>query len=98
MKKQVLNFVIGGNFLRICFALLVAGIIIFSVNACTNSGSAKSVRWEYIILNLDFGNELYDANNELNILGEEGWELVSVSPRPGWNSTKYLHYLKRRLQ
>ena len=33
--------------------------------------------------------------DELNKLGEEGWELVSIIVHPDSNDFKYVHFLKR---
>lgn len=103
MKKKILSFV-HRNFSIMSFALLVSSIIILSISACTNTSvhSSDTIQlecWEYKMLNLEIYDNLGDANNNLlNHVGEQGWELVSVTARPGWSSSKYLHYFKRRVE
>jgi len=79
------------NFGKMCFALLAASIILFSINSCTNanvqSSNSKSEQWEYKVVG---GNEWFrrdryiverkyeSVKEELDSLGKEGWELVSV--------------------
>ena len=93
-----------GNFLKVCFALLTASIIILSINACTSVGaqssSTKSERWEYKLLyiNVGFGSgsweqRINEANATLNDLGKEGWELVSTMANSG--DTRFV--FKRKL-
>ena len=38
-------------------------------------------QWEYMIINIRSENYRLDPNavRELNVLGEEGWELISIS-------------------
>ena len=98
------------NFLkRVCFALLVAGVIGFSINACTDASargnnSAKLEQWEYKMVELDLDwerkDDLISNSNKLNILnnlGVEGWELVSVTRMAQYGGGSYLFTLKRKL-
>ena len=50
-------------------------------------------RWEYRVL-----TSFEDASNlirELDLLGEVGWELVSVTMNKNWVGITYTSYLKR---
>ena len=87
MKRVIFSFVV------------VAAIAILAVvvTSCGNAqaqggGSAQSVRWEYKSVELGYGGD--KAENILNGLGAEGWELVTTTM--SMNSPAY-GYLKRRL-
>ncbi len=55
-------------------------------------GKLMERRWKYKVVELDPMLLKTQVQDELNKLGEDGWELVSVTPIPsGW--TKY--YLKK---
>ena len=41
--------------------------------------SAANSRWEYHVMSLDLKFEA-DASNQLNLHGDQGWELVSITP------------------
>ena len=99
-----------GNFLKTCFVLLAAGVIIFA--SCSTEGNSKSERWEYKVL-----SEILDSNNDdgvvniihyrngsayirgsledtLNSLGAEGWELIILDQE---NNHSTILTFKRRL-
>ena len=76
-----------GNFLKTCFALLAAGVIILA--SCSAGGNSKSERWEYKVLSGVIGgygsestiridDKYVSMEDTLNILGAEGWELISL--------------------
>ena len=49
--------------------------------------------WEYLVVSLVSGlaiAELAAQNVQLNELGREGWELISVAPTPGEGLNAYL--------
>ena len=88
------------NFLKMCFTLFAAGIIIVSINACSNvtgqTSNTKSERWEYKIMRSDpyNGNGQQETQDKLNGLGAEGWELVTTN-----GSSNMIYYtLKRRVK
>ena len=94
---------------RINFFIFLIAIAVSSVlMSCNNAqgqggGNSKTERWEYktLFIQLFFsdGQMHYSyGNNVINInsLGEEGWELVSVST-PEQHSSSYLFAFKRKL-
>ena len=100
-----------GNFLRVGFALLVAGFIILSINACSNanaqSGGAKSERWEYAILYLDVRNNEYKTFSDNGLSGswlKGGNAIMKKFGDEGWELVSASYdgsynnvYFKRRL-
>ena len=75
MKKQVLNFVVVGNFLRMCFALLMVGIITFSINACSNKNKLIG-EWKYQDDNQSwsytfFDNGIYSFRNSYTMWSDK---------------------------
>jgi len=86
---------------RLIFSLVVAAAIAISavvVTSCGNiqaqgGGSGKSERWEYFILT----HSETTQKEELNKLGSEGWELVSVANYGGPVQGVGYAYFKRRL-
>ena len=100
-----------GNILRkVCFRLLPAVIIFFSINACTGVNAQSSVvsvqssdvgeRWEYKVLELSiiYGNNIANSDS-LNNLGKQGWELVfvTVGDQTINRTPTHLFTLKRKL-
>ena len=80
------------NILRnACFALLVASVIFVG---CSAGVSTKQERWEYEVLELGIGDYYVSTKPKLNSLGEEGWEVISISHQ---NSSVATFILKRRL-
>jgi hypothetical protein len=77
--------------------LVVAAVALFGGAAPNDRQAARVPRWEYRIERSTNARTL-DLNDtmRLNILGREGWELVSVSFRGDNNLTNGL-YFKRRL-
>jgi hypothetical protein len=90
---------------KLCFGLLGAGIILFSINAYTgdrdrSSGdSANTDRWEYKVLELNIVYGYSDVNSEtLNDLGKQGWDLAFVTVGHQSNiSPTHLFTFKRKL-
>ncbi len=59
--------------------------------------STTTVRtvWEYKLEALDFSPLDMDDPEELNTLGAEGWELVSVGPNPTEGAAPFLCIFRR---
>jgi hypothetical protein len=52
-----------------------------AVTRCGRGGIMEKHRWEYRIINIRSENYRIDPakESELNLLGEEGWELVAIT-------------------
>ena len=62
-------------------------------------------KWEYKQFINDWSDEEFTIEQELNLLGDEGWELVSIvghffesKANPGTEKQKQTFYFKRPLQ
>jgi len=80
MNKKIIIGVFG--------FLMFVGVMVFAQNN-------PNVRWEYNTLNI-IGWSASDVNQELNRLGQGGWELVT-NAEVALSNTRLL-ILKRRLQ
>ena len=54
----------------------------------------KSLQWEYKQVSRDLANEQPLDEAELNMLGEEGWELTGIAQHP----SKTYFYFKRQVE
>jgi hypothetical protein len=81
---------------KLIFSLLLVVCLLAVVSVVVFAQSSPNVRWEYS----SFNNSLIDrpAIDELNRLGKEGWELVTVSVvAQGRLAGSLVYYLKRPL-
>ena len=87
------------NILKLALALFVVTFFCVGFSSCSESeaqnsnNSSASTRWEYKVINHD-----KNAENVLNDLGKEGWELVSVAPWGGSVQNNFIYAFKRRPQ
>lgn len=55
------------------------------------------MKWEYKAVSMSA--DRIDSLDQLNAMGQQGWELVSVVHRPGPNTSGvFVHYFKRPLE
>jgi Domain of unknown function (DUF4177) len=52
--------------------------------------------WEYKLEALEFSPLDFDEHTQLNELGAEGWELVSIQPSPSAGAAPFLCIFKRQ--
>ena len=92
---------------KVNFALLTAGVIVFSTNACSNSkaqssntqpSNTKLECWKYTNI---YSNFSMFPEKTLNNLGKAGWELVAVTVSKTNSQgvvSEYQYILKRKIQ
>jgi hypothetical protein len=61
-----------------------------------NGGVTEAMRYEYLIGGLEAKWKLDQEQAQLNECGQQGWELVSVVPRPIADGKSGLFYYFRR--
>jgi hypothetical protein len=76
---------------KLIFAVMLVGLLAF-VTVWAFAQNSPNVRWEYQFITVTSESE---AKSQSDVLGREGWELVSGSIKGGMND-KFLSF-KRRL-
>ena len=95
MKRIISSFVVVA-------AIAISAVV---VTSCSNAqaqvgGSVNSGRWEYKIVQFNISESSRDESEaNLNLLGKEGWELVSAGTRHAGSASTSEFYgvMKRRL-
>jgi hypothetical protein len=86
-----------GYFFKYFGIIALASVI--TVIICSFGVASQSERWEYQVVSAYSETLLGNTEKELNNLGREGWELISVvSWNPNLKGESLVYTLKRRMR
>ena len=87
-----------GSLLLLCCVLLIPVTYAFTASANQPGDDKKAVtRWEHLALPHDRADLGGGLGKQINRLGNEGWELICVTPVAKEGTTeKSIYYFKRR--
>jgi len=76
------------------FGIIALAVVITVMVSSFGATSQQTERWEYQVILSSYTQ--FDSNvNHINILGREGWEVLSVVP---WSDNCLVFTLKRRVR